>query len=170
MKVFKVLIVLTLLGLQASPAMAWVKSVSLERTFVGDNIRVLEVAVKCKLDNADRKLRKVVSSSKDWCSIDVPSICSERKVMAAREVCQYSRAEFQELIDSKGKPVSKVASPSKPAVAKVSPKKAAIGTGQSKDDLMQEKMLIEEQRIKIAQLQIELSRKELALKKELTSN
>jgi hypothetical protein len=167
MKVSKIAVFLILLGLQVSPALAWVKSVSLERTFVGNNIRILEVAVKCKLDNADRKLRKVVSSNKDWCSVDVPSICSDRKVMAAREVCQYSRAEFQALIDNKGAPKPAAA---KSVVAKVSPQKAAIGSGQSKDDLMQEKMLIEEQRIKIAQLQIELSRKELALKKQLSSN
>lgn len=167
MKVSKIAVFLVLLGLQVSPALAWVKSVSLERTFVGDNIRILEVAVKCKLDNADRKLRKIVSKNKDWCSVDVPSICSERKVMAAREVCQYSRAEFQALVDNKDTPKPVAA---KSAVSKTSPQKSAVGTGQSKDELMQEKMLIEEQRIKIAQLKIELSRKELALKKQLPNN
>lgn len=153
MKLFLKIVILISLIITALPAMASVRSISLERTFVGENIRVLEVAVKCKLGKGKRKLRKVVSESKPWCSVDLPDVCADRKVVAAREICQYSGTEFQELLATKKSKVDKV-----------------IALKESPDDLIQEKMLIEEQRIRIAQLRIELKRKELALRKKLSEN
>lgn len=151
--------VLTLLMILALPASAWVKSISLERTFVGDDIRVLEVAVKCKLDNSERKLRKITSENKSWCSVDLPNLCSNRKVTAARELCRLSRKEFQQLVSGEAK-----------LEAQASIQGDVQETEQQKKgDLMQEKMLIEEQRIQIAQQKIELSRKELELKRRLSN-
>ena len=145
--------------MSALPASAWVKSISLERTFVGENIRVLEVAVKCKLDNSKRKLRKIVSESKSWCSVDLPSLCSNRKVTAARELCRLSRQEFQQMIAGEGAAIKQGFVESKEQET----------ANQLRDNLIQEKMLIEEQRIQIAQQTIELNRKELELKR-LQSN
>lgn len=154
MKFYLKVMVLVSVLVAVSPAMASVKSISLERTFVGDNIRVLEVAVKCRFDKGQRKLRKISSTSNPWCSIDLPEVCAVRKVMAAREICQYSRTEFQDLLANKK--------------SKKNNEKPTLK--ESADDLIQEKMFIEEQRIRIAQLRIELKRKELTLRKALSEN
>lgn len=162
----KVLLLSTFIFLPIA-AQAWVKSISIEKKFVGDNIRILEVAVKCNVDKTERKLRKNLTEKTDWCSVDLPNVCSSRKVKAAREICQYSRDEYRQLIAD-----NKAESGSTPKA--ISQSSSSNNSNLSVDEkldtnqeLMQEKILIEEQRIKIAQLQLELKRKELQLRSQL---
>jgi len=152
-----------LLGI-SNPAYSWVKDISLERVFVGENKRVHEVAVKCRIERKPRSLRKLVSSDGDWCSTELPELCAEQKIAAARKLCSYTASEFRELVVAGG------LNQSTPAALQ----NASVGAADvttvvaSKAELLQEQMLVEERRIRIEQRRIELSRREVALKKELT--
>lgn len=150
----------------ALPSFAWVQSVSLERTFVGKNIRLLEVEVNCKFYNKARRLRKVVSENKPWCSVDLPSMCATRKIVLAREVCDFNPEEFDALIAAE-----KAGTKPAPALAKSAEKIKASETAanaNSSENLLQEQMVVEEQRIKLEQRRLELRKKEIALKKQLS--
>jgi len=147
-----------------TPASAWVKGISLERVFVGDNIRIRQVDVKCRIERKPRALRQVESTNGPWCSIDVPELCADKKFVAARKLCSYNASEFRQMAVSgennfiDGSVLNKAEAPS----PKSNPEDIA-------GDLLQEKMLIEERRIQIEQRRIELSRKEISLRKKLAS-
>lgn len=153
-----------LLAFTTMPAFAWVKDISLERVFVGDNIRVHQVDVKCRIVKSPRSLRRVVSSKGPWCSIDLPELCAENKIVAARKLCGYSATEFRDMIASGYNDFNDDSVAEKSAASKAKRRPEDI-----KSELLEEKMLIEERRIQIEQRRIELSRREISLKKKLTS-
>lgn len=151
------------LALYAQSADAWVQKISLERVFVGENIRIHEVAVRCRIQKKERVMRKQVSSNGPWCSTDIPSLCSNSKVSAARELCKLNASEFEAIASGKAEAPSSLAEKSDSKVEAASEPKA-----DSRKDLLAEQMLIEEQRIEIAQKRIELTRREVGLKKKLS--
>lgn len=151
-----------LLVLYAQNANAWVQKISLERVFVGENIRVHEVSVRCRIQKQQRVMRKQVSSNGPWCSIDIPSLCSNSKVTAARQLCKLNSSEFGAIVSGKTE-ASSVAQKNDSKLEALSKSKV-----DSKQDLLAEQMLIEEQRIEIAQKRIELTRREVRLKKQLS--
>ena len=152
-----------LLALYAQSADAWVRKISLARVFVGENIRVHEVAVRCRVQKKQRVMRKEVSSNGPWCSTDIPSLCSKSKVTAARRLCKLNASEFEAMAKGKAEAASSLAQKSDLKVEAVSELKA-----DSKKNLLAEQMLIEEQRIEIEQKRIELTRREVGLKKKLS--
>lgn len=152
-----------LLAFYAQSANAWVQKISLERVFVGENVRVHEVAVRCRIQKKQRVMRKQVSSNGPWCSTDIPSLCSKSKISAARQLCKLNASEFTALASGKTEVPSSVASQSDSKVESSTAPKA-----DSKQELLAEQMLIEEQRIEIAQKRIELTRREVGLKKKLS--
>jgi hypothetical protein len=153
-----------LLAFTTMPASAWVKDISLERLFVGENVRIHQVDVKCRIVQSPRSLRRVVSSKGPWCSVDLPELCADKKIVAARKLCSYSASEFRELIASGASSFD-----DDPVVKKTATVNEKSKVENTKNDLLQEKMLIEERRIQIEQRRIELSRREISLKKKLTS-
>jgi len=152
-----------LLALYADSANAWVQKISLERVFVGENIRVHEVAVRCRIQKKQRVMRKQVSSNGPWCSTDIPSLCSKSKISAARQLCKLNSTEFAALASGEAEVPSSGKSQDNSNVKTLAEPKT-----DSKQDLLAEQMLIEEQRIAIAQKRIELTRREVGLKKKLT--
>lgn len=147
-----------------TPASAWVKDISLERVFVGDNVRIRQVDVKCRIEQKPRALRQVESSNGPWCSIDLPELCADKKIVAARMLCSYSASEFRQMVVSGNNDFSDGT-----VVEKSVAPNAKGGRENVKSELLQEKMHIEERRIQIEQRRIELSRKEISLKKKLTT-
>jgi len=140
-------------------ASAWVRNISLERAFVGENIRLHEVQVRCRIEKKTRALRKIVSSNSSWCSVDVPSLCSRSKVAAARKMGKLNASEFRELA---------VSAQSQSVAGEVSAIQVVDEPEiDDADSLKEEQLLIEEQRIEIEQRRIELTRREVGLKKEL---
>ena len=156
-----------LLGLGFTmPSLAWVKSVSLERTFVGENIRVLEVEVSCKTYRDARRLRQVVSADGPWCSVDVPDMCADKKIQLARQICDLDPEQYAAIAAAKKADVNSA------SVTTKSAQNAGSGEASAQEDsqenLLQEKMLIEEQRIQLEQKRLELRKKEVALEKQLS--
>ena len=151
------------LALYAQSADAWVQKISLERVFVGENIRVHEVAVRCRIQKKQRVMRKEVSNNGPWCSTDIPGLCSNSKVTAARQLCKLNASEFEAIASGKAEAPSSVAQKSDSKLETVTESKA-----DTRKDLLAEQMLIEEQRIEIAQKRIELTRREVGLKKQLS--
>lgn len=160
----KIMSSVLLLAFTTTPATAWVKGISLERVFVGDNIRIRQVDVKCRIERKPRALRQVESTNGPWCSIDVPELCADKKFVAARKLCSYGASEFRQMAASEqtsfndGSLINKAEEPS-----------AKSNRDDIAGELLQEKMLIEERRIQIEQRRIELSRKEISLRKKLAS-
>lgn len=159
---------IVVLALHSQGAHAWVQKISLERVFVGDNIRIHEVAIRCRIQKKQRIMRKRVSSNGPWCSIDIPNLCARSKVSAARQLCKLSASEFAAMANGEvEKPV--VADATKESKSSVTAELTeAEQERDSKQDLLSEQMLIEEQRIEIAQRRIELTRREVGLKKKLS--
>ncbi len=152
-----------LLAFYTHSANAWVQKISLERVFVGENIRIHEVAVRCRIQKKQRIMRKQVSSNGPWCSTDIPSLCSKSKISAARQLCKLNASEFTALASGKADVATPAAQQSGSKVEGIAEPKV-----DSKQDLLAEQMLIEEQRIEIAQKRIELTRREVGLKKKLS--
>jgi len=153
------LVCITALGLYADGAHAWVQKISLERVFVGENIRIHEVAVRCRVQKKPRIMRKQASNNGPWCSTDIPSLCAKSKISAARQLCKLNADEFTALANAEAENLT---------TPVISDNSKDEQKADSKNDLLAEQMLIEEQRIEIAQRKIELTRREVALKKRLS--
>jgi hypothetical protein len=153
-----------LLAFTTMPAFAWVKNISLERVFVGDNIRIHQVDVKCRIEQKPRALRHVESTNGPWCSVDVPELCADKKIVAARKLCGYSASEFRQMAASGNNNFSDGSAVEPSAAAKVKSNLENV-----KSERLQEKKHLEERLIQIEQRRIELSRREISLKKKLTS-
>lgn len=150
----------------AIPASAKVRTVSLERTFVGENIRVLEVEVSCIAVRKGRRLRKIVSENGPWCAVDLPDMCATKKYTLARQVCELKSKDFNALVESRKSKVNTASASSNTSQKMASDTRS--GESENVVSLLQEKMLIEEQRIQLEQKRLELRKKELELEKQLS--
>lgn len=155
-----------------------VKSISLE-VFKDGAERFWEVSVNCEGLNQPRLMRHPIEDGQ-WCSNDIKNLCDKNKFSLSRKLCDDNFN--QQVVNFQNSPlstqanngsvVSKIEKKPVEEIGKVAktktPSAIQVNRGQvaSPENLLKEKMQIEEQRILIEQKRLELRRRELSLQKQ----
>ncbi len=155
-------------------AYAKVDSMLLEKVIHKDGYAFTQVGIKCagrlkKQRIVRRNLRGVEensSASEQWCSEENPNQCSHNKYELARTLCNLKPNETTTKI-AKGNHSPKetlITTGSSPATAAVIDDNSQTSTSKF-EQLVNEQLLIEEQRILIEQRRLELNKKEIDLRR-----
>lgn len=155
---------MVLVSLVSTLAMAEVEVMSLERDKVRGIQRFSEVSLKCSGSVDKRIIQRSSKHGAHWCVSDAPGLCDKRKYALADTVCGYSDAEFVALSKSQNPVVTDRPLDSQRRTSATESRKLRRAR------LLNEQMLIEEQRIQIEQRRLELVRLELSLKRNLVAS
>ncbi len=133
---------------------------------LGEDISV--VGVNCSNSQSESRIITSKSGERDWCSKDIPDICSRTKVGVAAKVCRFSFSnQVKEYQDQLANTSTDVVSPAPERVPSDSAtpsaeEQAAVG----KLQLEKERISIEQQKLQIRRQELELNKRQLELERQ----
>lgn len=139
----------------------------------GETIDVVDV--KCASASAEPRFIFSKEGERQWCSSDIPSICSRTKLTAAQRVC---RAGFSSQIEEYRNSQQANVDSSAPQLSTTSPQSGVIeNQAISADDqaaldaveLEKQRILIEQERLQLRKQELELNKRRLELERQATT-
>lgn len=139
----------------------------------GQTIDVVDV--KCASASAEPRLIFSIEGERQWCSQDIPSICSRNKLAAAQRVCRpgfSSQIQEYKNSDLATTDISAPQANSTPPAAEVIESQAPIVDEQAAVDeveLEKQRILIEQERLQLRKQELELNKRRLELERQTTT-